>query len=85
MLDPPYPNPTSEQLLFRYAAKYDGQVSLDVYDVRGRRVDHIADHSRGDGVIRAVVWSARNLPSGVYFALLRAGEERKARRIVITK
>ena len=85
MLDPPFPNPVADKTVFRFAARHDGPVSLDIYDVRGRLVDHLADASHGDGYIRNITWSADQLSSGVYFLRLSAGNQAKVRRVVITK
>ncbi len=85
LLDPPSPNPVRGETLLRFAARHDGPVSLDVYDIRGRRVDHVADLSRGDGIIRTATWSTEGLPSGVYFARLIAGSRTTVRRVVVTK
>ncbi len=85
MLDPAAPNPFRSQTLLRFAAKSDAPVVLDVFDIRGRRVERLADLPRGDGVIRNMQWSADGLASGVYFLRLRAGGEELARRVVITR
>ena len=83
MLDPPSPNPVRGKTLFRFAAKYDGPATLELYDVRGRLVDRVADVARGDGFIRTVSWSSQGVASGVYFARLRAGKETKVRRVIV--
>ena len=85
MLDPPRPNPFSAQTLLRFAAKTPGPVQLDLYDIRGRRVRNLAGYPAGDGVIRSMYWSADDVPSGVYFLMLRAGGEQKTHRVVITR
>jgi photosystem II stability/assembly factor-like uncharacterized protein len=85
MLDPPFPNPVADRTWLRYAARHAGRVTLDVYDVRGRLVSHLAVHSGGDGVIRAVPWVTEDVPSGIYFAVLTAGKEDQARKIVVTR
>jgi photosystem II stability/assembly factor-like uncharacterized protein len=85
MLDPPFPNPARGRTWLRYAARHEGRVALEVYDVRGRVVDRLAEHARGDGVIRTALWLADEVPSGVYFAVLRAGEEELSRKIVVTR
>lgn len=85
MLDPPSPSPFREQTLLRYAAKSRDPVTLDVFDIRGRRVAHLADRASGDGIIRSMYWSAEGIPSGVYFLRLRAGEEETSRRVVIAR
>jgi photosystem II stability/assembly factor-like uncharacterized protein len=85
MLDPPFPNPARDRAVLRFAAKSGGPVSLDVYDVRGRLVSRVAALDRGDGIIRAASWLPGEVPSGVYFAVLTAGDESRTRKIVVAK
>ncbi|MFH1279058.1 MAG: T9SS type A sorting domain-containing protein [Candidatus Eisenbacteria bacterium] len=85
MLDPPSPSPFADQTLLRYAAKSRAPVTLDVFDIRGRRVAHLGDRPSGDGIIRSMYWSAAGVPSGVYFLRLRAGDAETSRRVVIAR
>jgi hypothetical protein len=85
MLDAPFPNPVSDRTMFRYAAKSQAGVSLAVYDVQGRLVSDLADFSRGDGIIRTTPWFTDDVPSGVYFAVLRAGDASISRKVVVAK
>jgi hypothetical protein len=85
MLDAPFPNPVSDRTMLRYAAKHDGTVTLDVYDVQGRHVINLAEFTTGDGIIRTTPWFPDDVPSGVYFAVLKAGEEQMTRKMVVTK
>ncbi len=85
MLDPPMPNPVGDRTLLRYAAKHEGRVTLHIYDVAGRLVADLAELPRGDGVIRTTPWFPENAPSGVYFAVVRAGDQQVSRKIVVTK
>ena len=85
MLDPPTPNPASDRTFLRFASRAAGRVTLDVYDVRGRLVENVADLSSADGIIRVVGWRTSDVPSGIYFVLLRSGSERLSRKIVVEK
>lgn len=85
MLDRPWPNPITDRVLLRYAAKYDGEVSLKIFDVQGRLVSDLASFSSGDGVIRTTPWFADDVRAGVYFAVLQAGETRKSQKLIVTK
>ena len=60
-------------------------MSLDVYDVHGRLVENVADLSSADGIIRVVGWSPSDVPSGIYFVVLRSGSERLSRKLVVEK
>ncbi len=85
MFDPPSPNPAIRETLLRFAAKSTGEVTLTVYDVTGRQVSELARASAGDGIIRTVSWLTDDVPSGVYFAVLKAGSEQLSRKIVVAK
>jgi hypothetical protein len=85
MLDRPWPNPVEDRTLLRYAAKHDGQVTLSVYDVQGRLVSRLAEFAAGDGVIRTTPWFPDDVGSGVYFAVLQAGEDQKSQKLIVRK
>ncbi len=85
LLDAPFPNPVKSETMFRFAAKSDAKVSLVVYDVQGRVVSDLADFATGDGVIRSTPWYTDDVPSGVYFAVLRAGTESVSRKVVVAR
>jgi len=71
--------------MLRFAARHDGPVTLDVYDVAGRHVVNLVDLPTGDGVIRTTPWLPDSAPSGVYFAVLRAGAESMTRKMVVAR
>jgi hypothetical protein len=85
MLDEPQPNPVADRTLLRYAAKSQAQVSLRIYDVQGRLVSDLVDAGPADGIIRTTPWFTDDVPSGVYFAVLQVGEERKSRKITVLR
>jgi hypothetical protein len=85
MLDPPHPNPLRDRTLLRFAAKYDGPVTLTIYDVQGRRVSTLEELPHGDGIIRTTPWFTDDVSSGVYFAVLRAGPDQRSEKLIVTK
>jgi hypothetical protein len=85
MLDPPAPNPARDQAMLRFAAKHEGPVTLEIYDVAGRLVSRVAELPRGDGVIRNAPWLTDDVSSGVYFAVLRAGSMQKSQKLIVAK
>jgi len=84
MLDPPSPNPVRGQAVFRFAARSEGRVTLEIFDVAGRRVSSLAEVA-GDGVVRTVPWVTADVPAGVYFAVLSNGAERMSRKVVVAR
>ncbi|MBZ0269917.1 T9SS type A sorting domain-containing protein [bacterium] len=85
MLDSPLPNPAQGRTTLRWAAHFDGAVTLEIYDVQGRRVESLQTLSRGDGIIRTTQWNAEQRPAGVYFAVVSAGDQRISRKVILTK
>ena len=84
MFDPVWPNPVRDEATFRFAARAPGGITIDVYDVRGRRVSEAVRAPVGDGIIRLHTWYSTDVPSGVYFAVLRAGGEQITRKFLVT-
>jgi hypothetical protein len=71
----PYPNPASASVVFRYTLPAGSAVTLDVYDVRGRRVRGIVKREEAPGEY-LVTFDGRDrngaaLAAGQYFARLR--------------
>ncbi|MDP6461950.1 MAG: T9SS type A sorting domain-containing protein [Gemmatimonadota bacterium] len=85
LLDSPRPNPATSEARLRYAAWHDGSVTLEIVDVAGRRQARIAEHASGDGIVRTASWLTDDAPSGVYFAVLKAGAKQTTRKIVLAR
>ncbi|MCA9751158.1 MAG: T9SS type A sorting domain-containing protein [Gemmatimonadetes bacterium] len=85
MLDRPMPNPARDQVVLRWASKRPGPVAVNVYDVSGRLVTPLVARDRGDGIIRQATWMLDDVPAGVYFAVLEAGDERVSRKVVVVE
>ncbi len=85
MLDAPYPNPVRDRTMLRFAAKSEGPVTLTIYDVQGRLVTPVTEMARGDGFVKTAPWFTDDVPSGVYFAVLRSAEESVSRKVVVAR
>jgi len=79
-----YPNPFSDRTLSKYAVAKAGPVCMEVYDLAGVLVKTVVNGHRTPGVYR-VMWEEMDLPSGVYFCRLRAGEVSRTRKMVVAK
>jgi len=80
------PNPVSIKATLAFALPHDGPVHLDVLDVQGRLVSRLADGVMTSGEHR-LTWdgtssAGRAVGSGVYFAVLRYGEQSLTRRLI---
>ncbi len=88
-LDRNYPNPFNPQTEISYALPVDCRVSLTVYNILGQKVVTLVDEFQEAGK-KNVLWDGKNasgheLPSGIYFYRIDAGEVTQARKMVILK
>jgi YVTN family beta-propeller protein len=88
-LAPPSPNPTRATTDLRFSAPGGLPVSLDVFDVSGRRVVRLADGVVAAGPHR-VRWDGRDargapVAPGVYWVRLEAGNRSESRRLVVVR
>ena len=78
------PNPFNPTTAIRFSLTRESHVTLRMYDVAGHEVARLLDGTRPAGE-HQVVFEGRNMASGVYLALLRAGDAAVHERIVLTK
>jgi hypothetical protein len=84
-LGPALPNPFALDLRMSFALERAGRVRLSLHDASGRRVAILVDGWRAAGAHEAR-WDGRDaqgrdLPNGVYLAVLEAGGARSSRKI----
>ncbi|ARA95137.1 hypothetical protein AWN76_013165 [Rhodothermaceae bacterium RA] len=84
-LDQNYPNPFNPQTTIRFALPEDGPVTLEVYEVIGRRVAMLLRNEPLKAGWHAVPFDARRLASGVYVYRLRAGDFVQSRKMLLVK
>jgi hypothetical protein len=85
-----FPNPFNPTSKIRFSLPYAADVSLHVYDVKGRLVRTLLAGQRIPMGVHDIVWDATNdrgetVSSGVYFYRLRAGGETFIGRAVLLK
>ena len=76
-----YPNPFNPSTTIRYAMPKSAQVSLKVYSVIGQLVATLVDEKKQPGFYQ-VQWNA-NVPSGIYFYRLQAGEFVQTKKMIL--
>jgi acetyl/propionyl-CoA carboxylase alpha subunit len=79
-----YPNPTRGQATIEYTLPESGEVTLEVYDVLGRRVATL-EKGRKEAGRHQVDLQAERLSSGVYFGRLEAGEQTRTQKITVVR
>ncbi len=79
-----YPNPVRRQGTLEYALPESREVTLQVYDVLGRRVATLEQGRKKAGRHTARLETGR-LSSGVYFGRLEAGEQTRTQKITVVR
>ena len=79
-----FPNPArgSTEVVFMLPRRVE--VSLDLYDLSGRRIRTLAQGIQEAGG-HILIWEAHTFPTGVYFLRLQAGSESLTKRTVIVR
>ncbi len=67
-----YPNPFNNRTVINYSIPDDARVSIDIYDILGRKVESLVEGYMAAGE-HEVSWNAGNYNSGVYFYNITAG------------
>jgi hypothetical protein len=83
-LAPNYPNPFNPSTTISYSLPEGMHVTLTVVNIAGQEVAKLVDGQQERGVHR-LTFKAANLPTGIYYAVLRAGETRQVQRMILAK
>jgi len=83
------PNPFNASTELGFELSSPGDVSLDIFDISGRKVANLANGTFEDGV-HELAWDGRDntnreLPSGIYMARLVAGEKIVTKKLLLAK
>ena len=76
-----FPNPFRAATTISFTLSRSDFVTLDVYDLLGRKVGTLVS-GRLPGGTHTAVWDAHDLPDGLYVARLRAGEHGRTLKLV---
>jgi len=79
-----YPNPFNPTTTISYTLDEQSYVTVTVYDRLGREVKTIVNESQSQGT-HTVEFNASNLPSGIYFYRIKAGDKIEVRKMIYTK
>ena len=79
-----YPNPFNARTEIQFDLKSEANVRLKVYDILGRHIGTLLDSNRPAGSYN-IIWDAADLPSGIYFYKLQAGDITESRKCLLLK
>jgi hypothetical protein len=79
-----YPNPFNARTTISYSLPRDSEIEIAIYDITGRKIETLMQGHQTAGE-HSVVWDGKNLPSGLYFYRINAGEYSQTRSCVLLK
>ena len=79
-----YPNPFNPSTTIRYELPKPAIVSLKIYSTLGQLLATLEDAKKEAGYYQ-VQWNASNVPSGIYFYRLQAGEYTEAKKMILLR
>ena len=79
-----YPNPFNPQTKISFSVPKESFITLKIYDLLGREVATLVQDKKQQGEY-SVTWNADNVPSGVYFYKLLAGDFIQTKKMILMK
>ncbi|MCP4581025.1 MAG: T9SS type A sorting domain-containing protein [candidate division Zixibacteria bacterium] len=79
-----YPNPFNNRINIQYSVIEPGWVTLEVYDILGRKVEMLVSDFQPAGS-HEIIWDAVDVPSGMYFYKIQAGDFSQTRKMTLLK
>lgn len=80
-----YPNPFNPVTLIKYSLATKSNVQLSVYDILGKKVMDLINNSVIEPGNHQIEFDASDIPSGVYFYRLQAGDFVQTKKMILLK
>jgi hypothetical protein len=80
-----YPNPFNPSTRINYSIPVEGNVMLKIYDILGREVRTLINNELKSAGQYTINFDASNLPSGIYFYRLQAGDFVLVKKMILLK
>ena len=82
-VEPPYPNPARQQAQLPVTVKAGQRVTVEVYDLLGRRVHVVRDRELRGQETKLISLPVRTLSSGAYFVRVRGKQFATTQRLMV--
>jgi len=79
-----YPNPFNPSTKIKYTLPKSDKVKIEVFNLLGQQVETLINKQMPSGS-HEVVFTAKNLPSGVYLYRIQAGDYQEVRKMILLK
>ena len=81
---PAYPNPFNATTMIRYNLNQASDVTIDIYDLLGRKIETLCDSYQQAGR-NQITWNADGRTSGMYFYKIQVGPESLTEKLLLLK
>ena len=79
-----YPNPFNPNTTIIYQVSKLSFITIKVFDVLGNDITTLVNEEKSIGTYQ-ITWDAANIPSGIYFYKLRAGDFVETKKMILLK
>ncbi|MBC8186274.1 T9SS type A sorting domain-containing protein [candidate division KSB1 bacterium] len=79
-----YPNPFNNSTAIEYELKKTAYITLDIYDINGKLIKRLVNDRKNIGIYR-VMFSSKQLSSGVYICQLKTDLFSETRKLLLIK
>lgn len=79
-----FPNPFNPATKIVFSIPEAFYTNVTIFDITGKEIEIIVNENLGPGTYEAI-WNAENLPSGVYYYKLSAGDYTETKKMVLIK
>jgi photosystem II stability/assembly factor-like uncharacterized protein len=79
-----YPNPFNPSTKIKYSIPQTSNVLIKVFDILSNEIETLVNDEKQTGTYE-LTWNATNLPSGVYFYRLKAGDFVETKKMVLLR
>jgi len=78
------PNPFNPSTSIRFTIPEAGNVSIDIYNVAGQKIDTLVNDFMGAGK-HSIVWDAHGFSAGIYFYTVKSGDFSRTMKMTLLK
>jgi choice-of-anchor B domain-containing protein len=79
-----YPNPFNPSTIIEYSIAGQSKVVIKIFDALGREIETLQNELKPAGTYK-IKWNADNMPAGIYFYRIMAGEFIETRKMILMK
>ena len=84
VLEQNFPNPFNPATTIRYSLPKTSKVQIKIFDVLGSEIGTLINEEKPAGTYE-LTWKAADLPSGVYFYQIKAGEFTGTKKMILLR